>query len=566
MLRSIAQSFPKLQSLHLYPYRSEDDLSEVPSERMSEALSPLQSLQTLRLFLDIFHLHGYSPLPRGRNISSEVDKLLNTAVHHFSGRLSCSLTSLHILLVSDLNYTWHEYRVARDPTGSPLVYMCDIYRPTHNVIGIADCEETCLNVLFARCMAVVDSLEDPAQCFPPPELWRYVRTLHLSQRFEWRIRRTDSGEVIYDPICAELALSEVLHGIPNLTGLIYTDKKEYGIPWRILQILLSIPQLRSFDLFGRLSVSDDAALKPTPNLPPITSFRYVPQDERKGRRSSPSEKRILGVLLAKLAPTLQVLHLPCQRPLGAIWPPGCTDTVMPWPELESLTLSWIDPQEQLFGHLPATLRELRLRVWPRHYYLYLRPTWTFSEGGQPAAPSWAFDLPSPSSLMRAIQECQVSTLECLGLEYEVDENNIPMLCSIAQSFPRLRSLQLYPYRSEEDFSAVPSENMSKALSPLQDLQTLRLFLDFFHLKESDHMLSKVPDVAAFVDNLSFSALRHFARRLTPSLRSIHILLVSDETYTWEKFGIARDAAGNTTVYRRDTYVPTHNIIGIADCE
>ncbi|OSC96951.1 hypothetical protein PYCCODRAFT_1481622 [Trametes coccinea BRFM310] len=483
--------------------------------------------------------------------------------------------------------------------------------------------ETCLNVLFARCMAVVDSLEDPAQCFPPPELWRYVRTLHLSQRFEWRIRRTDSGEVISDPICAELALSEVLHGIPNLTGLIYTDTKEYGIPWRILQILLSIPQLRSFDLFGRLSVSDDAALKPTPNLPPITSFRYVPQDERKGQRSSPSEKRILGVLLAKLAPTLQVLHLPCesvpfrkldrwdwpclhefylrgdgrrlaragsplilllrrmqclrrlslklarcqgQRPLGAIWPPGCTDAVMPWPELESLTLSWIDPQEQLFGHLPATLRELRLRVWPRHYYLYLRPTWTFSEGGQPAAPSWAFDLPSPSSLMRAIQECQVSTLECLELEYEVDENNIPMLRSIAQSFPRLRSLQLYPYRSEEDFSAVPSENMSKALSPLQDLQTLRLFLDFFHLKESDHMLSKVPDVAAFVDNLSFSALRHFARRLTPSLRSIHILLVSDETYTWEKFGIARDAAGNTTVYRRDTYVPTHNIIGIADCE
>ncbi|OSC96952.1 hypothetical protein PYCCODRAFT_1209424 [Trametes coccinea BRFM310] len=240
--------------------------------------------------------------------------------------------------------------------------------------------------------------------------------------------------------------------------------------------------------------------------------------------------------------------------------------MIPWPELESLTLSWIDPREQLFAHLPATLRELRLRVWPRHYYLYLRPTWAkFREGGQPAAPSWAFDLPSPLSLMRVIQQCRIPTLECLDLEYEVAEDHIPMLRSIAQSFPKLQSLHLYPYRSEDDLSEVPSERMSEALSPLQSLQTLRLFLDIFHL----HGYSPLPrgrNISSEVDKLLNTALHHFSGRLSCSLTSLHILLVSDLNYTWHEYRVARDPTGSPLVYMCDIYRPTHNVIGIADCE
>ncbi|KAI9067725.1 hypothetical protein FKP32DRAFT_1588335 [Trametes sanguinea] len=481
--------------------------------------------------------------------------------------------------------------------------------------------ESCLNVLFEKSIAFVNSLEDPTQSFPPPHLWRHVRTLKMFRSFEYRMRRSSSGEMVADAVCNKVVLSQVLHQMSNLTSLIFMDEEEYGIPWPILQVILSTPQLRSFDLFGRLSIADDAPSKPTLNLSPITSFRYVPQDERKGQRSSPSEKRILGAILQKLAPTLQALHLPCesvpfrkldlwdwpglqelylrgdgrrlakagaplvsilrrmprlrrlslklarcngQRPLGPIWPPNSL-IAMPWPELESLTLSWIHPHEQLFGHLPATFRDLHLRAWPRHYYLYMRPLWARGETPDEAGPSWASDILTPSSLMRAIQHCRVSTLECLELEFERDVDDIAMLRSIAQSFPNLRSLQLFRYRPEEDLSAVPSELICEALSPLHDLRTLRLFLDFQHLKRSNLRARRRRINTPAVGDLMNSAMRLFACR-SPSLQFIQMFLIGRESYWWKEFQVARDAAGGPLVSYCDAYVPAHNVNDVADCE
>ncbi|KAI9067734.1 hypothetical protein FKP32DRAFT_1754963 [Trametes sanguinea] len=442
--------------------------------------------------------------------------------------------------------------------------------------------ECCLNVLFHRCIAFADALDDPTQSFPPPHLWRYVRALQMYGRFRYRMR-SSSSEVVADAACGEGVLSDVLKAMPSLIHLIAMDEEERGVPWPILQVIFTVPQLRSLDLFGRLSVTDDAPSKPTLNASHIISFRYVPRDERKEPRSSASEKRIFGILLKKLAPNLEVLHLPCesvpfrkldlwdwprlqelylrgdgrrlakagtplitvlrrmphlrrlslklgrctrQRHLSAIWPPSCMVEAFPWPELESLALSWVDPQEQLFEHLPATFRDLRLRVWPRHYYLYSRPISLYSESGDNPPPSWAFETPSSSLLMQALQKCRAPTLSSLELEYEADSDDIPMLRYIAQSFPCLPSLHLFRYRSKQDWSPAPSENISAALSPLQNLSTLRLFLDFHHIKRDPE---KQIAYAALLD-LFRSIIRYFTDRFSRSLRAVQMLLADDEGY------------------------------------
>ncbi|CDO74239.1 hypothetical protein BN946_scf185031.g4 [Trametes cinnabarina] len=189
------------------------------------------------------------------------------------------------------------------------------------------------------------------------------------------------------------SLADVLSAMPNLCHVVVVDKEERGVPWPILKTILLAPPLRAFDLFGRLPVSTQGDMTFKSSFGPmhLTSFRYIPDDSRKLSESVPSEKRVLSVLLEKLSSTLQVLHLPCKsvpfrelkswdwphlqelylrgdgrslrnlgaplvstlscmprlrrlslklgrteghKRFGAIWPPKCPITVIPWPELE----------------------------------------------------------------------------------------------------------------------------------------------------------------------------------------------------------------------------------------
>lgn len=46
----------------------------------------------------------------------------------------------------------------------------------------------------------------------------------------------------------------------------------------------------------------------------------------------------------------------------ALWPQGFPSS-FPWPELERLTISYPDPTDIIYDHLPPSLRSLSLRCW-----------------------------------------------------------------------------------------------------------------------------------------------------------------------------------------------------------
>ncbi|KAJ3017402.1 hypothetical protein NUW54_g591 [Trametes sanguinea] len=421
--------------------------------------------------------------------------------------------------------------------------------------------DACLDVLFERCIAYSDVLQQPTEAFPPPHLWRHIRFLRMIGCFDCYPDLSDvesisdsTYQAVSTTACREDILADVLYAMPRLLSVVVEGVKERGVPWPMLKVFLSAPQLSTFDIFGRLYAggtitSDDAFFSPGA----ITSFRYVPQNKRVRFTSSSAEKYIVRTILERLSTSLDVLHLPCEsvpfrrldrwdwsslqelhlrgdgrrlleygvplisilcrmshlrrlslklarsrsKPLGAIWPPNSAVKAIPWPELESLTMTWLHPEEQLFRHLPSTLRDLHLRVWPRRYY----PNPGFHEyralqrlGKQ--LPNWVRETPSASMVIQAIQSCRQISLRSFDLEYIADSNDIRLLQLVARSFPDLQYLRLYRYRRSEDMAHAPvvrtildalyrgdidilvQECMSDALSPLRNLRALRLYLDY----------------------------------------------------------------------------------------
>ena len=89
-----------------------------------------------------------------------------------------------------------------------------------------------------------------------------------------------------------------------------------------------------------------------------------------GERQFSPDMRLPYIALLSRMPGLRELVLDLADPTAAgpqaIWPAGY-DTVYPWTMLERLTLSQPDPDDSLFSHLPASLRTLSLRHYPREY-------------------------------------------------------------------------------------------------------------------------------------------------------------------------------------------------------
>ncbi|KAI9067723.1 hypothetical protein FKP32DRAFT_1588333 [Trametes sanguinea] len=474
--------------------------------------------------------------------------------------------------------------------------------------------DACSDVLFERCIAYSNALRHPAEAFPPPHLWRHIRVLRMRGCFNYDPEYSDvesisdsTYQAVSDTVGREEILADVLYAMPRLSTVAVQGVGERGVPWPILKVFLSAPQLSTFVVFGRLFSGETIASKASFSPGAITTFRYVHRNKRVRFTSSPAEKHIVRTILERLSPTLHVLHLPSEsvpyrrldrwdwsllrelqlrgdgrrlldygvplisilsrmprlrrlslklarsgsEPLGAIWTPNSSVKEIPWPELESLTMTWLHPEEQLFRHLPSTLRDLHLRCWPRRYY----PEGSYRSlrrlGKQ--RPDWVRETPSASMVLQAIQSCRQISLRCLDLEYIADSNDIPLLQLVARSYPDLQYLQLCRYRMREDLAQAPVESMSDALSPLRNLRALRLFLDYNRLLgDSDEWVGY-----NFVesDNLAVAAARHFARRASPTLRSIAVLEADQGWVDVREFGVVRDPDGEPSVYWTDSYPP-----------
>ncbi|KAI0649524.1 hypothetical protein C8Q79DRAFT_517953 [Trametes meyenii] len=380
--------------------------------------------------------------------------------------------------------------------------------------------QSCLNVLFERCYALATELGKP-RSLPPPSIWPHIRSLTFLGYFKRPLLQEewDSSDALdnmihaSDESCHEVFLASALGSMPRLYKVIFLDKRELGIPWPILDAVLSTPHLRVVEVRGRLYRPQSLPpKKPRFQPAPITTFAYYPNDFRLSPRSHSSEKRVLAVLLERLSATLEVLSIPsecapfagmvrwnwpCLRELyirgdahrlcrahaplisilsrmcllrvlslkimhsfkyqpGPIWPSGYNFSRFPWPELESFTVTWAHPDDQVFGHLPSSLRHLSIRAWPRLYTL----THKLEELSMKAIvfnlPPWKLTAPSSSDTLQVLRRYHGVQLDRLELEYLVDQDDITMFRYIVTTYPLLRTLQVHRYRNEGDHSIVPA--------------------------------------------------------------------------------------------------------------
>ncbi|KAH9920502.1 uncharacterized protein BXZ73DRAFT_30425, partial [Epithele typhae] len=131
------------------------------------------------------------------------------------------------------------------------------------------------------------------------------------------------------------------------------------------------------------------------------------------------------------------------EPPPAVWPVSVPPTKRPpLQALEELTVSHPRTDDQLWGHLPSGLRELRLCSWPHrgtllhlyesHYSMPVR-----------SGLAWRSPLISSSTLSRIVASCRSAcNVTVLELEYATDDGENALLETVTATFPALQRLTL----------------------------------------------------------------------------------------------------------------------------
>ncbi|PIL28115.1 hypothetical protein GSI_09766 [Ganoderma sinense ZZ0214-1] len=331
-------------------------------------------------------------------------------------------------------------------------------------------------------------------------------------------------------------IQRVLKHMPSLAKLsLYTHSGVlHGPSWTFLRFALSdLPRLREFEMTG---LTFCPLVLPPESLEletcaPLTAFRYEAILTRGRKFAVSAEKDALSLVLGQVHDTLVTLALPSEpAPVAlmsrctwpnlrelklrgtrwaeprtpivllfatmphlrslvlelvvpedaspeAIWPPGLPQsTEFPWPELEELTVANPHPSDELFTHLPPSLRTLALPACPRKC---ARPwLWQFEDGRHwfPRVPT--FHLSLGSDVLGILERCSrsASRLRHLEIEYGADEREGDLLRHIGVAFPDLTSLSLYRYRQSEEL-VVPVADLAPPLAALTSLHTLFAHLD-----------------------------------------------------------------------------------------
>lgn len=299
-------------------------------------------------------------------------------------------------------------------------------------------------------------------------------------------------------------LIDAVREMTGLRNLVVDTIASGGLPFYLLDAILSAPQLCSIQ-FGSsicLPVEQDASfpkrLRLTGPVPPITIFRRSLPSYQPYQRTA-AEADLLYRLFKQIHSTLQVAEMtsdtaplrafrdndwPCldelvlrggprrsscafvvenltrmpnlrvlklelaqrsgvgvQRICPPDWSGGC-----PWPRLEVLTVSHPHVDDELYAHLPGSLRELTLRCFPRHY-VAAAPT---AEGRYMAPRGWESSLPTSAEMLRILRRCGSSLIHLrhLDIEFEESEEDLPLLRHIANALPTLTFLQILRYHRD----------------------------------------------------------------------------------------------------------------------
>ena len=284
----------------------------------------------------------------------------------------------------------------------------------------------------------------------------------------------------------------------------------HGIAWGPIQSILSLRGVREFTIENlhicarRFPDDDFTAISP----PPLTAFRHRMTVAPTRPDLFTSETEALSAILSKTHRTLETLHLfgasaPISllidlewprlkelvfhdRPWESInlhpitsltrmsrlrtlilkfsvprdavhtqreplWPRGYAGP-FPWPELERLVVTCPNVYDELYDHLPSTVRSLSLRYW-KHVWWYERH---FEKGED--IPDYSL-LITATSLLEILRRCRLPDLVSLEIEYMEDEKEEELFTHIAASFPHLTYLKLVRYQEDRRNLNMPTVSL-----------------------------------------------------------------------------------------------------------
>ncbi|KAL1949970.1 hypothetical protein VTO73DRAFT_8851 [Trametes versicolor] len=496
-----------------------------------------------------------------------------------------------------------------------LLEVFELLRPNHQLQPLSlTCKwirDACMPILFRDCVVwsyAFDKSETPV--FLPQSIWPYVRTL----MFEGSFARPDLIPEYFGPDSSPAWLIELarlralarsfsqfvkhallsmynLHvvsvQIPN--GLWYRDvTTRDGVPWYILEAILSTPHVRHFFFSNGPMCHRDEELPQEVSLPsviPLQTFRFsAPSMYIPPRTTDLDRREVLLILerahnslvdlllpgevapihcmhtwdwpaltqvylngeyptyknapplvmaLSKM-PRLRYLSLYLAQPAGSeprpIWPPSLRASYA-WYSLERLTITHPHPDDQFYAHLPPCLDRLSLRCWPRYYKHHCH----FKTHMDDAQVHWTSPLLSSSEMLRLLRKTNTPNLTRLELEFCADASDNQLFRHIGDSYTHLTVLRIHRYRSPGDVDA-PVTDIAAALRGLTSLRLLMMHLDFRsfpdvmvldRVERERHSPEEQLRREAQLDltlDAAASAANVFAGALGPSLECICILV------------------------------------------
>ncbi|KAI0768233.1 hypothetical protein BD413DRAFT_440062, partial [Trametes elegans] len=271
---------------------------------------------------------------------------------------------------------------------------------------------------------------------------------------------------------------------------------EHGIPWPVLEAILTVPPLKAFSCKYH-NLSPAAFHRPGAAFAGIsqalTRFEFTLRDFRRSPRMYQPERSTLDFVLQECHERLEVLTIPVEcapfqticgldwpalrefrlrgmirlgyepadpfviafacmprlrvlelrlalspgvRP-KALWPAG-VDVTYPWPELQELVVSFPEPQDLLWRRLPSTLRSLTL-IYSPHSCM---ERWDMEN----RRVMWYWICSKPADLLQILQACSIPALDRLGLEYHSYSDEDALLSYVGTAYSQLTALKVFRYQ------------------------------------------------------------------------------------------------------------------------
>ena len=167
--------------------------------------------------------------------------------------------------------------------------------------------------------------------------------------------------------------------------------------------------------------------------------------------AEPEPRTPLVSLFARM-PRLRKLELELALVQAAeapsLWPRGPRALApsrlrFPWTDLTHLSLTHPRADDEVFAHLPPTLRALSLCCFPHKSEEHFLDMGLGSGGG--VLRQYEYPVLDASAMLGILKRCRTPRLVCLVLEYDADEREDELLWYVGEAFPQVESLEVHRY-------------------------------------------------------------------------------------------------------------------------